>query len=257
MVIVFVCCFIYVQTGGLYWDVPAGRRDGRISRASETVDLPPPFGDLDLITRAFLKKGLTQREMVALVGKRFCFQFLFPNVITIFTSILLANSPRLLILGLLILSVLIPKSNETLCYDAGAHTIGRSHCSSFSNRLYNFSATNSQDPTLDPFYAAQLKQECPRGHGGNVDPNLVVEMNFSPALMDPSYFADVLHQRGLFTSDQTLTTSQQTTDQATLYAGNGLIWQQDFVSAMIKMSEIQVLTGTAGEIRSNCRRINP
>ncbi|KAE9464656.1 hypothetical protein C3L33_03416, partial [Rhododendron williamsianum] len=163
-------------TGGLYWDVPAGRRDGRISRASETVDLPPPFGDLDLITRAFLKKGLTQREM---------------------------------------------------------------------------------DPTLDPFYAAQLKQECPRGQGGNVDPNLVVEMNFSPALMDPSYFADVLHQRGLFTSDQTLTTSQQTTDQATLYAGNGLIWQQDFVSAMIKMSEIQVLTGTAGEIRSNCRRINP
>lgn len=197
-------------TGGMFWEVPAGRRDGRISRASETVDIPPPFGNLSVITQAFRKKGLTQDEMVALLG---------------------------------------------------AHTIGRSHCTSFSNRLYNFSPTNSQDPTLDRFYASQLKQECPQSPGGSIDPNLVVEMNLSPALMDPSYFADVLKCRGLFTSDQTLTTSPQTKNQTEEYAGNGLIWQQDFVAAMIKMSQIEVLTGAPGErpseIRSNCTRINP
>lgn len=79
--------------------------------------------------------------------------------------------------------------------------------------------------------------------------------------MDPSYFADVLKCRGLFTSDQTLTTSPQTKNQTEEYAGDGLIWQQDFVAAMIKMSQIEVLTGAPGErrseIRSNCRRINP
>ncbi|KAL3521726.1 hypothetical protein ACH5RR_019875 [Cinchona calisaya] len=41
------------------------------------------------------------------------------------------------------------------------------------------------------------------------------------------------------------------------YAYNERQWQGDFVDAMIKMSQIEVLTGTAGEIRSNCRVINP
>ena len=85
----------------------------------------------------------------------------------------------------------------------------------------------------------------------------MVPMNKSPALLDPSYFRDVLTHRGLFTSDQALTTSTQTTEQARSYASNVLAWQADFVPAMIKMSQIEVLTGAAGEIRSNCRRINP
>ncbi|CAL5323442.1 unnamed protein product [Camellia sinensis] len=193
-------------TGGLSWDVPAGRRDGRISHAAKTIDIPAPFDNLDQATQAFAKKGLTQEEMVAL---------------------------------------------------AGAHTIGRSHCSSFSNRLYNFSSTRCQDPSLDPSYAVQLKQQCPRGPGGNIDPNIVVQMNFSPALLDRSYYSDILMHRGLFTSDQALTTDPTTTDQTKMYASNGLAWQEDFVDAMIKMSQIEVLTRTEGEIRSNCRMINP
>jgi hypothetical protein len=36
---------------------------------------------------------------------------------------------------------------------AGAHTIGCSHCAAFSSRLYNFSTTSSQDPSLHPSYA--------------------------------------------------------------------------------------------------------
>ena len=58
-----------MQTGGMFWDVPAGRRDGRVSLAAETIDIPAPFNNLDELTRAFNKKGLTQREMVALSGK--------------------------------------------------------------------------------------------------------------------------------------------------------------------------------------------
>ena len=145
----------------------------------------------------------------------------------------------------------------TPCFDTGAHSIGISHCTSFSNRLYNFSSTNSQDPSLDADYAAKLKQQCPRGQGGSIDPNLVVPVNKSPALLDPSYFGDDLVSRGLFTSAQALTTSQQTTDLSRSYVTNVLAWKADFVPAMIKMSQIEVLTGAAGEIRSNCRRINP
>lgn len=141
---------------------------------------------------------------------------------------------------------------------AGAHTIGRSHCTSFSNRLYNFSSSNSQDPTLDRYFAAVLKIQCPRINlQENVDPNSLVQMNLSPYLFENSYYRDILGNRGLFTSDQTLTTSPEALQEVRDYAFNDRKWQQDFVEAMIKMSQIEVLTGTAGEIRNNCRVINP
>lgn len=194
-----------VITGGFGWDVPAGRRDGRISRAIETLVLPPPFANLGQITQSFANKNLTQDEMIALVG---------------------------------------------------AHTIGRSHCTSFSNRLYNFNTANGQDPTLNPFYAAILKLQCPRGSQGTVNPSTTVPMNPTPSLFENSYYKDVLNNKGLFTSDQTLTTSQDALNEVTDYATNNIQWLQDFAAAMIKMSKIEVLTGTAGEIRLVCNRIN-
>ncbi|KNA04503.1 hypothetical protein SOVF_199100 [Spinacia oleracea] len=193
-------------TAGGYWDVPAGRRDGRISKASETLDIPAPSFNLDQITQSFANKGLTQDEMVAL---------------------------------------------------SGAHTIGRAHCSSFTNRLYNFNSTTMQDPKLNPYYAQFLKQQCPRDSQGNVDKNLVVFMNQTPFLMESSYYRNLFQNGGLFTSDQALLDSQETAREAASYAGNSLGWRRDFVQAMIKMSQIQVLTGNEGEIRANCRVINP
>ncbi|KAK9673080.1 hypothetical protein RND81_12G144300 [Saponaria officinalis] len=186
-----------VLTGGLYWDVPAGRRDGRISNASETVDIAD--------------KGLSQDDMVALLGMS----------------------------------------------EVHAHTIGRSHCTSFANRLYSFNSTTSQDPKLNPVLAQFLKQQCPRNAQGAVSQTDVVFMNPTPNLMDSSYYGNLFQRNGLFTSDQTLLDSQKTTRQVAFYAAQGLAWQINFVQAMIKMSQIQVLTGTQGEIRVNCRVINP
>jgi len=71
MVICSVIWFI-VQAGGFGYDVPAGRRDGSVSIASDTVrNLPPAFGDVDLLTKIFASKGLTQEEMVILSGNEF------------------------------------------------------------------------------------------------------------------------------------------------------------------------------------------
>ena len=61
-----------MQTRGRGYDVPAGRRDGRISLASDTrTDLPPPIFNVNQLTQLFAKKGLTQEEMVTLSGKSF------------------------------------------------------------------------------------------------------------------------------------------------------------------------------------------
>ncbi|KAK9724191.1 hypothetical protein RND81_05G054500 [Saponaria officinalis] len=195
-----------ILTGGLYWDVPAGRRDGRISRASETVVIPSPSFSLDQITQSFAEKGLTQHDMVTLLG---------------------------------------------------AHTIGRSHCAFLTSRLYNFNSTMSQDPKLNPILALLLRRQCPRDWQGKVSSTDVVPMNLTPFFMDPSYYANLLLHNGLFTSDQALLDSQKTSQQVAFYAAQGLAWQADFVQAMTKMSQIQVLTGTQGEIRANCRVINP
>ncbi|CAL9003168.1 unnamed protein product [Prunus brigantina] len=45
---------------------------------------------------------------------------------------------------------------------SGAHSIGVSHCSSFSDLLYFFNATHPQDPSMDPIFARNLKKKCPR-----------------------------------------------------------------------------------------------
>lgn len=147
-----------------------------------------------------------------------------------------------------------PYHNGSIYVLTGAHTIGRSHCASFSNRLYNFNATVSQDPSLDPRYAAILKWRCPQNSN---NPNLVVPMNpISPAITDVGYYLDILANRGLFTSDQTLLTSTATASQVKQNARNPFLWKRKFAAAMVKMGNLGVLTGTDGEIRTNCRVIN-
>ncbi|XP_020687124.2 peroxidase 5-like [Dendrobium catenatum] len=190
-------------SGGLPYQVPAGRKDGRISQATETISLPPPTSNLSQLTQMFANKGLNQGEMVTL---------------------------------------------------SGAHTIGRSHCSSFSKRLYNFNTTVSQDPSLDPAYATQLKQQCPNS---SVSANLTVPMDpRTPNLLDTSYYSGILANRGLFTSDQTLLSNASTAALVQQNARNWWLFQSKFAAAIIKMGQIDVLTGSQGEIRANCRRIN-
>ena len=110
-----------------------------------------------------------------------------------------------------------------------------------------------QDPSLDPKYAAILKQQCPQG---STNPNLVVPMTSSPSITDAGYYVDILAKRGLFTSDQTLLTSLATANQVAQNARNPMQWKAKFAAAMVKMGQLDVLTGTAGEIRANCRVIN-
>ncbi|CAA2968153.1 peroxidase 5-like [Olea europaea subsp. europaea] len=194
-----------VKAGGICYDVPAGRRDGRVSLSSEVLqNLPPPFFDAKQLEENFKTKGLSLDEMVTL---------------------------------------------------SGAHSIGLSHCSSFSNRLYIFNATHPQDTSLDSSYAAFLKTRCPPTANNGVDPMVNLDIQ-TPIRLDNKYYSNLQSHRGLLTSDQILLDSPLTKNLVVNNVKYGTVWAKKFGAAMVRMGSIDVLTGTQGEIRRNCRFVD-
>jgi peroxidase len=57
-----------LSNGRIDVNMPGGRRDGRVSLASETDQLPGPFSTLAQLKASFAAKGLTPDEMVTLSG---------------------------------------------------------------------------------------------------------------------------------------------------------------------------------------------
>ncbi|KAJ8755620.1 hypothetical protein K2173_022215 [Erythroxylum novogranatense] len=57
-----------VLTLGLSWPVPTGRRDGRVSLASDTVNLPGFTDSVDVQKQKFSALGLNTQDLVTLVG---------------------------------------------------------------------------------------------------------------------------------------------------------------------------------------------
>lgn len=138
----------------------------------------------------------------------------------------------------------------------GAHTIGISHCSSFSKRLYNFTGVGDQDPALDSEYATNLKANKCKSINDNTTK---VEMDpGSVRTFDLSYYTLVLKRRGLFESDSALTTSSTTRTLITqLLQGYSLDnFYTEFAKSMEKMGRIDVKTGSSGEIRKQCALVN-
>eukprot|EP00253_Pinus_taeda_P007733 PITA_07733 len=135
---------------------------------------------------------------------------------------------------------------------SGAHTIGMSHCSSFSNRLYNFGGSGRMDPTLENLYAQLLTTQCK-----NLTDNITkVEMDPGSSLAFDSHFFDNLElNRGLLQSDAALLTnfaSKANVDNQR----NQTEFFENFKLSMQRMGEIGLLTGSAGEIRKHCAFVN-
>ncbi|KAI9385145.1 hypothetical protein POPTR_011G027300v4 [Populus trichocarpa] len=137
---------------------------------------------------------------------------------------------------------------------SGGHTIGTSHCSSFSSRLYNSTGKDGTDPTLDSEYIEKLKNKCKVG-----DQTTLVEMDpGSVRTFDNSYYTLVAKRRGLFQSDAALLDNSETKAYVKLQsaATHRSTFFKDFGVSMINMGRVEVLTGKAGEIRNVCSKVN-
>jgi peroxidase len=194
-----------LMSKGPTWPVWLGRRDGRVSKANETKQLPPPTANFTLLTQMFGAKGLSIKDLVVL---------------------------------------------------SAGHTIGTSHCSTFSDRLYNFTGKvnlNDIDPLMDTQYISRLRTRC-----SLTDNTTLVEMDpGSFKTFDTSYYKLVAKGRGLFHSDASLLANSFTKDYVFKHA-NGLKseFYQDFADSMVSMGNVGVLTGNQGEIRKKCYIIN-
>ncbi|KAL0735915.1 hypothetical protein Bca4012_012125 [Brassica carinata] len=136
---------------------------------------------------------------------------------------------------------------------SGAHTIGFSHCDRFAHRLYNFSALMPVDPTLDPAYAQQLMDTCPRV----VDPNTVSNLDVNtPDVFDNVYFQNLVARKGLFTSDQVLFNDFRSQATVVRFANSAGEFNSAFASAMRKLGRVGVKVGNQGEIRRDCSAFN-
>lgn len=154
-----------------------------------------------------------------------------------------------LILITLHLSVnLISQVYITLCVLVwlGSHTIGQARCTTFRARLYN-------EANIDSSFATSLKANCPSSGG---DANLSPLDVTTPNKFDNAYFKNLVSQKGLLHSDQQLFSGGSTNAQVNAYVSNPGSFSTDFANAMVKMGNLSPLTGTNGQIRTDCKKVN-
>ncbi|VVB16449.1 unnamed protein product [Arabis nemorensis] len=131
---------------------------------------------------------------------------------------------------------------------SGAHTIGQAKCATFRNRIYN-------ESNIDLTFALSRQRTCPPSSGSGDNNAATLDLR-SPGRFDRNYYRLLLNHRGLLTSDQVLFNNGSTDSLVVAYSRSLDAFYSDFVKAMVKMGDISPLTGSNGQIRTNCRKPN-
>ena len=138
---------------------------------------------------------------------------------------------------------------EDMVVLSGAHTVGRSHCSSFvPDRLAVPSDINAG-------FANFLRRRCPANPAPANDPTVNQDI-VTPNALDNQYYKNVLAHKVLFTSDAALLTTPATAKTVGDNANIPGWWEGKFKKAFVEMSQIEVKTRNQGEIRKYCRAVN-
>ncbi|CAJ2645957.1 unnamed protein product [Trifolium pratense] len=152
---------------------------------------------------------------------------------------------------------------EDLVVLSGSHTIGRARCVSFKQRIYETKQEYNHGYEYDRYkrytnFRRILRSICPvTGRDDKFAP-----LDFqTPKRFDNHYFINILEGKGLLGSDNVLISQDYLhgliREQVWGYASNEKLFFDSFAKSMIKMGNINVLTGDEGEIRRNCRFVNP
>ncbi|KAL2608465.1 hypothetical protein R1flu_027038 [Riccia fluitans] len=73
---------------------------------------------------------------------------------------------------------------------------------------------------------------------------------------DRDYYSNILGGKVLFESDNALRTNSQGSKIVTSLSKPSSTFNTEFSAAMVKMSKLNVLTGSSGQIRTKCNMVN-
>lgn len=139
----------------------------------------------------------------------------------------------------------------------GGHTIGRARCVSFQQRIYQeMDEENYNHFQRYNTFRRILSSICPETTG---DQRIAPLDYATPLEFDNEYFINLLQGKGLLHSDNVLVDEDHEGEIRWLvwtYARNPNTFFKDFARSIVKMGNINVLTGFQGEIRKNCRFVN-
>ncbi|XP_066346938.1 peroxidase 57-like isoform X3 [Miscanthus floridulus] len=208
-----------VLVGGPTYPVLTGRRHSAQSFYHDVVagSIPPPNATYAMTLAAFARRGqFTEPETVAL---------------------------------LVLLS-------------AGAHSIGKVRCMFFADRIYDFAGTGAPNDSIDPDMVGEKRAVC-GGGGGDGDGNdgaAAMEMGYyrqgREVGFGAHYYAKLLEGGGILRADQQLTAGS-TVRWVCVYASRAHseeVFREDFAHAMVKLSALAPLTGSAGQVRISCSK---
>ncbi|KAJ8618438.1 hypothetical protein MRB53_014624 [Persea americana] len=137
-------------------------------------------------------------------------------------------------------------SSKEMVALSGSHTIGQAQCITFRQRIYN-------ETNIDAGFASTRRRRCSFTDGdSNVAPLDLV----TPNSFDNNYYKNLIQKKGLLKTDQVLFNGGSTDNFVTEYSKDRSAFYRDFALAMIKMGDIDPLTGSSGQIRRNCRVTN-
>ncbi|KEH38615.1 peroxidase family protein [Medicago truncatula] len=163
------------------------------------------------------------------------------------------------------------------------HNLGKIGCDFIQQRLYDFQGTGQPDPSIPLDFFSLMRLNCPDYSKNNINSNGTFStftvskpvnahhsssdkgMSYMQALssavpsgayFDTHYYQSLLRGRGLLFSDQQLMAQEKTARLVSAYASDdGSTFRMDFARVMLKLSNLDVLTGNQGQVRLNCSRL--
>ncbi|CAL0304174.1 unnamed protein product [Lupinus luteus] len=133
---------------------------------------------------------------------------------------------------------------------SGAHTIGQAQCFTFRDRIYNNASV------IDGGFASTRRRGCPSLSNPENNKKLAALDLVTPNSFDNNYFKNLIQKKGLLQSDQVLFSGGSTNNIVSEYSENPTTFKSDFAASMVKMGDIEPLTGSNGIIRRICSAIN-
>ncbi|ESW29308.1 hypothetical protein PHAVU_002G059600 [Phaseolus vulgaris] len=138
----------------------------------------------------------------------------------------------------------------------GAHSLGKAHCDFFMQRAFNFNGTGKPDPLLPKDVVDEFQKACPNG-GTALFRNPPVAFDSTPTVLDNLFYQEMIQKnRTLLPSDSHLHEDPRTKPTVEQMANDHALFNKRFHDVMYKLTSLNVLTGTEGEVRKICRSTN-